>query len=181
MERADDPATAAIETWLAGDRRDPGAFEAVYRAHVGRVHALCRRLAGRPEAAEEMVQEVFVRAFTHRHDFHSAEHFASWCRRVAINLETSRRRTRSRWGRTVAFEETGPTVVAFTRPVPVGAGSDLDQAIAALPDGARRVFVLHDVLGMKHDEVAEIVGTATATTKVQLHRARKRLRELLGR
>jgi len=171
---------AATDAWLRGDRRDPDAFESVYRAHVGRVYGLCRRLAGKAEAAEEMVQEVFVRAWAHRREFRDATHFGAWVRRVAINLAMSGRRTSARRGPTVAFDESGPAPVAFTPAPTPGAGGDLDSALAALPDRVRRVFVLHDVLGLRHDEIASLVGATPGTTKVQLHRARRRLRELLG-
>src|SRR5712691_8460463 len=163
----------------AGDRI---AFEQLYRDNVGRVYALCFRMAGTADLAEELAQDVFVRAWQKLGSFRGESAFSSWLHPVTVNVALSERRSRRR--RTSRFLTTDdPTI--FERPearrVGPEAGVDLDRALETLPPGARSVFVLHDVEGYKHEEIARMTGVATGTSKAQLHRARKLLREVLDR
>jgi RNA polymerase sigma-70 factor (ECF subfamily) len=160
---------------------DTGSFELLYRQHVGRVHGLCLRLTGTETDAEEMTQEVFVRAWQNIDKFRNRSHFPAWLHRVAVNLARNEWRTRARWGRPKELDEERPDGQApRPRAVPE-LRADLEAAIEQLPRGAREVFLLHDVHGYRHDEIAEMNGLAVGTTKAQLHRARKRLREVLER
>jgi RNA polymerase sigma-70 factor (ECF subfamily) len=161
---------------------DLGAFEALYRANQGRVYALCYRMAGEASLAEELAQDVFVRAWQRLGSFRGESAFSSWLHPLTVNVALSERRQRRR--RTARVMSTDdPTV--FERPeaprVGPEAGVDLDRALATLPPGARSVFVLHDVEGYKHEEIAKMTGVATGTSKAQLHRARRLLREALDR
>jgi RNA polymerase sigma-70 factor (ECF subfamily) len=168
--------TESLERAQRGDR---AAFERLYRAHVGRVLALVTRMTGKTQEAEEMTQEVFMRAWQKLDTFSDADHFGAWLHRVAVNLVLNERR---RWVR-----RNRPEVVdrleqdeTHSEGTP-GERVDLERAIAALPDGARTVLVLHDIHGYRHDEIAGMTGRAVGTTKAQLHRARRRLREVMGR
>jgi RNA polymerase sigma-70 factor (ECF subfamily) len=160
----------------AGERR---AFEELYRRNVGRVYALCYRLAGEASLAEELTQDVFVRAWQKLGSFRGESAFSSWLHPLTVRVALSERRARRRrTSRVWATED--PVVYEKPQRRPGhGTGIDLERAIADLPPGARAVFVLHDVEGYRHDEIAEMTGVATGTSKAQLHRARKLLREAL--
>jgi RNA polymerase sigma-70 factor (ECF subfamily) len=158
---------------------DVQAFEQLYRDNLGRVHGLCFRLAGNETLAEELTQDVFVRAWQKLGSFRGESAFFSWLYPLAVNVALSERRSRRRrTARVFATDDLTP----FERPerpaTPEG-GFDLERALGALPPGARAVFVLHDVEGYKHDEIAALTGVATGTSKAQLHRARKLLKEKL--
>jgi RNA polymerase sigma factor (sigma-70 family) len=160
---------------------DVAAFEDLYRRHVPRVYGLCCRLAGDGLRAEELAQDVFVRAWQKIGTFRGESAFSSWLHPLAVNTALSERRAMKR--RTARVFGTDD-LEAFDRP---GRGSgretglDLERALATLPPGARAVFVLHDVEGYKHEEIARMTGVATGTSKAQLHRARRLLREALAR
>ena len=170
---------ALVARAQAGDLE---AFEALYRAHVGRVYAVCYRMAGDATLAEELAQDVFVRAWQRLGSFRGESAFSSWLHPLTVNVALSERRSRRR--RTSRFMSTDDPA-SFERPEARRAGPeegfDLDRALATLPPGARSVFVLHDVEGYKHEEIAQMTGVATGTSKAQLHRARKLLREVLER
>ena len=159
----------------AGDR---AAFQRLYEDHVGRVYALCVRLTGDPEDAMERTQDVFVRAWGKLNSFRGEAAFATWLHRLAVNVVLMDRRSAGRRERrTDAAAVLGPR----SEPAPrAGLAVDLERAIAALPPGARSVFVLYDVEGYRHEEIAEMTGIAAGTSKAQLHRARKLLREALS-
>jgi len=156
---------------------DPQAFERLYRMHVARVFSLARRMMG-PDTAEEATQDVFVRAWEKLGSFRGEAAFGTWLHRLAVNLLLSQR---TRVGRDRARLD--PTDDALEhragrapRPELV---MDLDTAIGRLPEGARQIFVLHDVEGYKHEEIGSLLGIATGTSKAQLHRARMLLRSHL--
>lgn len=161
----------------AGDRR---AFERLYQANVGRVHSLCLRMVADRGTAEELTQDVFVRAWEKLGSYRGESAFSTWLHRLAVNVVLNHRKAEGR--RRGRFDD--DQAVLDDRPVheaPAGALMDLEQAIAGLPPGARRVFVLHDVEGFKHEEIAELLGVTSGGTKAQLHRARMLLREALDR
>jgi RNA polymerase sigma-70 factor (ECF subfamily) len=163
---------------------DQAAFEALYRSHAGRVHALCLRLTADVAEAEELTQDAFVRAWERLGSFRGESAFSSWLYRLTVNVGLLRLRAgRRRWAR--VFSTADPAALeppagdaAGGGP---GAGLDLERAVAALPPGARHVFVLHDVEGYRHEEIARLVGIAVGTSKAQLFRARRLLREALNR
>lgn len=156
---------------------DTQAFERLYRAHVGRVFSLARRMMG-PEAAEEATQDVFVRAWEKLGGFRGEAAFGTWLHRLAINLLLSQRkgvgRDRSRFE--AGEEGLEDRTARAPRPELV---MDLETAIGRLPEGARQIFVLHDIEGYRHEEIGTMLGIAIGTSKAQLHRARMLLRSHL--
>jgi RNA polymerase sigma-70 factor (ECF subfamily) len=166
----------------AGDR---SAFERVYRDHVNRVFSLCARMVSDRARAEELTQDVFVRAWEKLHLFRGESSFGTWLHRLTVNVVLNARkvegRQRSRYEESDddAGMDSLPGVVGM--PLAPGDLLDLEEAITRLPPGARRVFVLHDVEGYKHEEIADMLGVTSGATKAQLHRARLLLREALNR
>lgn len=166
------------DPWLAagGDRR---AFERLYREHVARIHSLARRMIGYEEAGE-ITQDVFVRAWEKLGTFRGEAAFGTWLYRLAINVMLARRATLAiRRERHVASPEVLETLP--DRPVSSDWGMDFETAIGRLPEGAKQIFVLHDVEGYKHEEIAKMLGVTSGTSKAQLHRARMMLRRNLSR
>ncbi len=162
---------------------DHAAFREIYRQHAGRVYALCLRLTGDPVAAEERTQDAFVRAWDKLRSFRGGSAFGSWLYRLAINVALLERRTSRRRDERVA-PVADPETLERARgsgESPVALGIDLERAIRALPDGAREVFVLFDIEGYGHAEIARMTGIAEGTSKAQLFRARRLLREKLER
>jgi RNA polymerase sigma-70 factor (ECF subfamily) len=164
---------------------DVEAFEELYRSHVARVYALCLRMHANREDAEDSTQEVFVRAWQRLRGFEGRSAFSTWLHRLAINVVLDRKRALKHRLAEIpsSVEESGEGPIARERarsPDPA-IGVDLERAIAMLPDGARLAFVLHDIEGFRHREIAELTGTAEGTSKAQLHRARQLLRKALNR
>ena len=156
------------------------AFEALYRRQVGRVYALCRRVSGDAARAEELVQETFLRAWQKLGTLRREEDLPAWLHRVALNVALGERRSRGRGpDRERPLDEERAVETSEAVPVP-GLGLDLERALDTLPPGARSVFVLHDVEGYRHDEVAGLLKVSVGTSKAQLHRARRLLRKALS-
>src|SRR5213078_2162772 len=166
--------TDLIHRAQQGDR---AAFEALYRAHAGRVYALCLRLTADAAQAEERTQDAFVRAWERLATFRGESAFSTWLYRLTVNEVLLGRREQ----RIVTTDD--PAALERPRGADPASGSalDLERAVAALPPGAREVFVLHDVEGYRHEEIAELTGIAVGTSKAQLFRARRLLREALNR
>ena len=175
-------------TGAAGERElvraaqagDLPAFEQLYRSAVGLVYAICLRMAGSTALAEELTQDVFVRAWRKLPTFRSESAFATWLTRLAVNVVLTERRDRGRREARLAFSD---DLDSLAPPAPAGhpgTALDLEKAIAGLPEQARRVFILHDVEGWGHGEIARLTGLAVGTCKSHLHRARALLREVLG-
>ena len=158
---------------------DDAAFGDLYQTHKGRVFALCLRLAGDAGQAEELVQDVFVRAWQRLGGFRGDSAFGTWLHRLAVNVVLADRRAAWRRERRIFITD---DVAAHERPADSapGAALDLEAAIGALPPGARTVFVLYDIEGYQHREIGQIMGIAEGTSKTQLFRARRLLRRLLG-
>lgn len=175
--RALSPILETSDVALAA-RGDARAFARLYEEHKGRVFALARRMTG-PERAAELTQDVFVRAWSKLGTFRGDAKFSTWLHRLAVNLILSRR---AAWAteraRFLGAEDSLEGLAA--RPSGRDLGLDFEKAIELLPDGARTVFVLHDVEGWKHDEIARALGVTSGTTKAQLHRARMLLRRVLA-
>jgi RNA polymerase sigma-70 factor (ECF subfamily) len=158
---------------------DTRAFERLYRAHAGRVFCLARRMIGN-DLAGELTQDVFVRVWEKISTFRGESAFGTWLHRVAVNVILHRRATlKTERGR--IDDEEGVLEQVPGRPATADFGMDFENAIQMLPDGARTVFVLHDVEGFKHEEIAGMLGVTSGTTKAQLHRARMILRQHLGK
>jgi RNA polymerase sigma-70 factor (ECF subfamily) len=159
---------------------DVEAYEMIYRQHVGRVHALCLRMSRDRSEADELTQETFVRVWERLASFRGESAFSTWLHRVTVNVVIAELRRRGRWReRFVAHES--DDVGVFEPAFSAGGDLDLERAIANLSPQARLVFVLHDVEGYKHNEIAELTGLAVGTSKAHLHRARLLLREELSR
>ena len=167
-------------------RGDVDAFEQLYRLHAGRVYALCLRLAGEPVEARELVQDTFVHAWEALPRFRGESSLTTWLHRIAVNVLLERRRgDRRRAARVSLVEdeddvERAPGAEGFVAPTDIATAIDLERAIAALPPGVRRAFVLHEVEGYTHEEVAGMTGLATGTLRAQLHRARQLLIKALS-
>lgn len=157
-----------------------GAFERLYRSTVGLVHAICLRMAGDAALAEELTQDVFVRAWEKLATFRGESAFATWLTRLAVNVVLSERRERRRREARVIVAEGLESLAVPVPPGKPGQALDLERAIASLPPQARHVFVLHDVHGWEHAEIARHSGLAVGTSKAHLHRARRLLREVLS-
>lgn len=158
---------------------DREAFEAVYRRTVERIYALCLRMSGDADDATELVQDVYVRAWQRLRSFRGDSLFTTWLHRVAINAVLQDRRTRARRS---SREVTAPELERFgraAREAMPGTRVDLERAIAALPDKARRVLVLRDIEGYKYEEIARMTGVSLGTVKAQIHRARGLVKEAL--
>ena len=168
--------SADVESAARGDRQ---AFERLYRCHVGRVHALCQRMSD-ADSAHDLTQEIFVRAWRKLSTFRHEAAFGTWLYRIALNTlfahRETKKRERARW-----IEDDGLVERLPSRPKSGDLRVDLERALPELPQGARQIFVLHDVEGFKHEEIAEHLGISVGTSKSQLHRARLLLRALLQR
>lgn len=161
---------------------DVDAFELIYNEHSGRVYALCLRLMGGEQtAATELMQDVFVRAWKNLGKFRGESAFSSWLHRLAVNamLENARSDKR-RVARVIPMEDTSQIGTLAPGDSPE-LRIDLERAIARLPEGARTAFVLHDIEGFQHQEIAAQLGIAVGTVKAQLHRAHKLLIQALDR
>ena len=177
----DDEDRRAVERRLVRDAQngDLLAFERLYRENERKVFALCLRLTCDVSLAEELTQEVFVRAWRKLATFRGDSAFSTWLYPMTVNVALSERRSRRRReARIVATEDPVQLEPTPRAPRPE-AGFDLQKALATLPPGARAVFVLHDVEGRTHEEIATLLELATGTSKAQLHRARRLLREVL--
>ena len=158
---------------------DVSAFERVYQAHLPRVHSLVRRMTGGRDT-DEVTQDVFVRVWQKLGTFRGDSAFSTWLHRLAVNVVIERfraetlRRQRLREG-----DDLFNTIAAPRRSGDLS--MDFEAALAKLPDGAREIFVLHDVEGHKHHEIASLLDISVGTSKAQLHRARMMLRRHLGR
>lgn len=157
---------------------DQSAFERLYQAHVGRIHSLTRRMLGGHDA-DEVTQDIFVRTWQKLGQFRGESAFGTWLHRLAVNVVIERRRSyaiqRERMADDPAVLETVPVA-----PVRGDLRVDFEAAIEQLPPGAREIFVLHDVEGYKHREIAVMLNIASGTSKRQLHRARMLMREHLN-
>jgi RNA polymerase sigma-70 factor (ECF subfamily) len=169
-------AADAVEVALAASG-DAHAFERLYRRHVTRVHNLVRRMHGNDDA-DEVTQDVFVRAWEKLGTFRGESAFSTWLHRLAVNVVLGRREERGRRRSRFSDEAIHLDSAPARRATPEES-LDLDSAVSKLPAGAREVFVLHDVEGYRHEEIAEMLGLATGTSKSQLHRARMALRAWL--
>ena len=163
---------------------DQAAFEELYHGQVGRVYALCLRMTADTGRAEELTQDVFLRAWTKLSTFRGDAAFSTWLHRLAVNVVLADRRSQGkRWARLVGTDTLEPAQALTSRPAaepaPRGSNLDLEEAIAGLPEGARTVFVLYEIEGYRHQEIAEVIGIAVGTSKAQLHRAKKLLRKVL--
>jgi RNA polymerase sigma-70 factor (ECF subfamily) len=165
-------------------RGDVDAFELLYRQHSGRVYALCLRLAADPVVARDLTQDTFVRAWEALPRFRADASLTTWLHRIAVNAMLERRRGEGRRSSRVSLADDevdgDPLVGGVVLAPDVATAIDLERAIGALPPGVRRAFVLHDVEGYTHEEIATMTGLAAGTLRAQLHRARQLLKRALS-
>ena len=164
---------------------DMQAFETIYKRHHRRVYSLCLRMVANATEAEDLTQEVFIQLFRKIGSFRGESAFTTWLHRLTVNHVLMHFRKRGvRLEKTTEEGEIGE-IQDFLQ-----AGAErprfvdriaLDKAISELPPGYRTVFVLHDVEGFEHEEVANMLGVSVGTSKSQLHKARMRLRQLLNK
>ena len=157
---------------------DSSAFERLYRTHVARIHSLTRRMLG-PSEADEVTQDIFVRAWQKLGQFRGEAAFGTWLHRLAINVVIERRRSFAIQRSRMSDDETAIDLVP-TAPARSDLRLDFESAIGQLPPGAREILVLHDVEGHKHREIAELLDITSGTSKRQLHRARMLMRRYLS-
>jgi RNA polymerase sigma-70 factor (ECF subfamily) len=171
-----DAEAADVALAVSGDQH---AFERLYRTHVARIHGLARRMISVDEA-DELTQDIFVRAWQKLATFRGESAFGTWLHRLAINVLLARRgalgTARAR------FDDGEGTLDDLrSRPGTPELSMDFETAIQKLPPGARQIFVLHDVQGYKHEEIGTMLQVSPGTSKAQLHRARMMLRKHLTR
>lgn len=176
--------TADLELARRSRSGDAAAFEEIYRAHAGRLYNLVFRMIGTPEAAEDVLQEVFLHAHRKLESFRGESSLGTWLYRLAVNqcLDVLRGRQAKMARATESLDAEGADEPVAVSPLVPSAISrmDLEHAIAQLPDGCRAAFILHDVEGFEHHEVATMLGVAEGTSKSQVHKARQKLRGLLS-
>jgi RNA polymerase sigma-70 factor, ECF subfamily len=167
---------------------DAAAFERLYQLHSRRVYSLCLRMVGNTAEAEDLTQEAFLQLFRKIATFRGESAFSTWLHRLAVNVVLMKLRKKS--GKETSLEqvtepdeESGTPRRDFGAPDLVLSGSidrvNLQRAVEQLPPGYKSVFVLHDVQGYEHNEIAEMMGCSIGNSKSQLHKARMRLRDLL--
>lgn len=164
-------------------RGDLPPFEEIFKLHHGKVYAVCLRMTGNTAEAEDLSQEVFLQVFRKRGSFRGESSFSTWLYRLTVNhvlmhFRKSRRRREelTEDGELPDLTATGRTALTS---LPILDRLALDEAIVKLAPGYRAVFVLHDVEGLQHGEIANILGCSVGTSKSQLHKARMKMRRLL--
>lgn len=185
METGETPEPDLIRLAQQGDA---AAFEGLYQLHNRRVYSLCLRMVGNTAEAEDLTQEAFLQLFRKISTFRGESAFSTWLHRLAVNVVLMKLRKKS--GKETSLEQvTDPDEESGTPRRDFGtldvrlSGSldrvNLQRAVEQLPPGYKAVFVLHDVQGFEHNEIAEIMGCSIGNSKSQLHKARMRLRDLL--
>ena len=173
----------AIERAKQGDA---GAFEALYYLHKRRVYSLCLRMTANTAAAEDLTQEAFLQLFRKIGTFRGESAFSTWLHRMAVNVVLMQLRKKGlpvvSLEETLESEEEAPRKEPGAEDVNLAGSIDrlrLEHAIGLLPPGYRMIFLLHDIEGYEHNEIAGIVGCSIGNSKSQLHKARMKLRDLL--
>ena len=175
------------ELIAAAQRGEEQAFETLFHAYKRKVYSLCRRMTGNTAEAEELTQEAFMQLFRKIQTFRGESSFSTWLHRLAVNIVLMKQRKKS--PKEIPIESENENA-EYERPQREFGGPDLvlsgvvdrvslEWAVAKLPPGYRRIFMLHDVMGCEHHEIAAMLGHTAGNSKSQLHKARMRLRKLL--
>jgi RNA polymerase sigma-70 factor, ECF subfamily len=175
----------AIRLAIKGDNH---AFERLYKLHSRRVYSLCLRMAGNPTDAEDLTQEAFLQLFRKIHTFRGESRFSTWLHRLTLNVVLMRRRRKRH--PEVSLDATTEPDDSDSKPLIDPGAPDLrlsgvldrvnlEKALQGLPEGYREMFILHDVEGYEHNEIADLLGCSVGNSKSQLFKARVRLRQLL--
>lgn len=172
-----------FELTQAASTGDMGAFEEIYQRHHRRVYSICLRMLQNAYEAEDLTQDVFIQLYRKVGSFRGDSAFTTWLHRMTVNQVLMHFRKRNvKYEKTTEEGDTPDQVVAGTADpdkMPIVDKIALESAIDQLPTGYKNVFVLHDVEGFEHEEVARILGCSVGTSKSQLHKARLKLRKLL--
>jgi len=168
-------APGASDVVRRAQQGDVQAFESLYRAHGPAVYALARRMLGDDGEARDAMQDVFVRAWERLASFRGDSALATWLHRLGVNVILERLRTAQRDDRRFTDDDADDTPAPRAVADAIDARLDLDAALARLSPGARTVFVLHDLEGYSHAEIAQMTGIAAGTARAQLWRARRHL------
>lgn len=181
------PGPSEAEAIEGAKRGDAGSFEALYALHKRRVYSLCLRMTGNPTDAEDLTQEAFLQLFRKISTFRGESAFSTWLHRLSVNVVLMQLRKKGL--PLVSLEETmepqqedGPRHEFGAEDLSLRGSVDrvnLERAIAELPAGYRAVFVLHDIEGYEHNEIANMMECSVGNSKSQLHKARLKMRELL--
>jgi RNA polymerase sigma-70 factor, ECF subfamily len=180
-------ARSSVELVTRAQRGEEGAFEELYEGHKKRVYSLCLRMTGNTGEAEELTQEAFMQAFRKMRTFRGESAFSTWLHRLSVNIVLMRLRKKK--VSEMPLEDTAREEEFDAPPRQFGApdltlmGSidrvNLQRAVAQLPRGYRQIFLLHDVQGYEHREIAALLDVSIGNSKSQLHKARMKLRKLL--
>lgn len=177
------PKATDYELTQAASGGDMSAFEQLYERHNRRVYSLCLRMTSNTAEAEDLTQEVFIQLFRKTGSFRGESAFTTWLHRLTVNQVLMHFRKRGvKMEQTTDDGETPIQIVMGTENaarMPIVDRIALDKAISQLPPGYRTVFILHDIEGHEHEEVARMIGVSVGTSKSQLHKARMKLRGLL--
>jgi RNA polymerase sigma-70 factor (ECF subfamily) len=187
VEQASPASSGDAELIARAQRGEEQAFEAIYNAHKRRVYYLCLRMIGNTAEAEELTQEAFMQVFRKIQTFRGDSSFSTWLHRVSVNVVLMKLRKKTPNEVPIDSDEENQEFVAppkeFGAPDLTLTGLvdrvTLDRAVAELPPGCRQVFLLHDVMGCEHNEIAAMLDYSVGNSKSQLHKARMRLRKLL--
>jgi RNA polymerase sigma-70 factor (ECF subfamily) len=174
----------AIDASMAGDQR---AFEVLYNLHKRRVYSLCLRMVNNVAEAEDLTQEAFMQLFRKISTFRKESAFSTWLHRLTVNVVLMHLRKK---GLDEVSLDQEPDEDGQELPKKEYGGEDLnlvgavdrvtlEKSIAELPRGYKTIFVLHDIEGYEHNEIAEIIGCSIGNSKSQLHKARMKLRSIL--
>lgn len=167
-----------IDEWIqSAQQGDVDSFEKIYIYYHKRIYLFAKRMTGSIDSAEDIVQDTFIKTWQNLATFRAESQFYSWLRTIASRIVIDKLRVKNAkiWQHTSEYDEVHPSLNSNP-----GQQIDLEKLINLLPEGARSVFVLHDIEGYKHTEIAELTGIAPGTSKAQLFRARKLLRENLS-
>lgn len=165
------------QTWVkSAISGNMAAFEQLYSRHHQRLFLYAKRMTGSVQEAEDVVQDTFIRTWQKLDSFRAESQFYTWLRKVASRILIDRMRVKNAkvWRESAEFED-----IHFVTDSNSGAQLDLEKFISQLPEGARSVFVMHDIEGYTHDEISGLANIAAGTSKAQLFRARKLLRDRL--
>jgi len=194
QEKSEPSANEAVENISVSDATDfqlaqraaggdMPAFEEIYQRHHRRVYSICLRMLQNAHEAEDLTQDVFIQLYRKIGSFRGDSAFTTWLHRMTVNQVLMHFRKRTvKFEKTTEEGETPDQVVAGTsnpNKMPIVDKIALENAIDQLPTGYKNVFVLHDVEGFEHEEVAKILGCSVGTSKSQLHKARLKLQKLL--
>ncbi len=162
---------------------DGRGFKRLFDENVNRIYAFCLRMSSSPQLAEEITQDVFVKAWENLHKFRGESKFTTWLHSIAVNEFLTQKRIEKRF---MQRYTTTDDVLKYDRhgekpEVHFNTNIDIENAISSLPEQAKMVLILHDIEGYKHKEIAEMINIEIGTSKAHLHRARKILREELSK